>query len=126
VLVLAENAPASVPWYHPAFEVLQETPYTFRDTTEFSNAPNRGGTSGSLLLLNHWIETVPNPKPSNAAIVNTHDALMRRIRAFQKERGLLPNLVAVDFYGVGDVIAVARELNDQPWPAASSRAAMEH
>jgi hypothetical protein len=70
VLVMAEHNSAGVPWYHPAFEVMQETPYSFRDTTEFSEKPNRGGTSGSLLLMNHWIETTPLPKPSNAEIVN--------------------------------------------------------
>jgi len=114
VLVMAENQSAGVPWYHPAFEVLQETPYGFKDPSEFSNRPNRGGTGGSLLLMNHWIESVPSPKPSDAAIVNAHDALMKRIRAFQRERGRLPNLVAVDFYGTGDLIAVARELNEAP------------
>ena len=67
VLVMAENNSAGVAWYHPAFEVLQETPYTFHDPSEFSNRPNRGGTKGSLLLMNHWIDTTPAPKPSNAA-----------------------------------------------------------
>ncbi len=111
VLVLAENEWAGVDWYHPSFEVLQETPYGFRDPSEFSNQPNRGGTAGSLLLMNHWIETTPMPKPSNAAIVNAHDALLARIRAFERTRGRVPNLVAVDFYGTGDLIQVVRELN---------------
>jgi len=117
VLVMAENQSAGVDWYHPALEVLQETPYTFHDPAEFSNRPNRGGTSGSLLLMNHWIESTPMPKPSNAAIVNAHDALLARIRAFRRERGRLPNLVAVDFYDVGDLIPVVRELNAAPLAA---------
>jgi hypothetical protein len=111
VLVMAENHWEGVDWYHSAFEVMQETPYEFRDPSQFSNHANRGGASGSLMLLNHWIETVPMPKPSNAEIVNSHDALMKRIRAFRRERGRLPNLVAVDFYRVGDLIPVVRELN---------------
>jgi hypothetical protein len=112
VLVLAENVATGVDWYHPAFEVLQETPWEFHDPSEFSNRPNRGGTAGSLLLMNHWIESTPMPKPSNAAIVNARAALLKRIRAFRRERGRLPNLVAVDFYGTGDLIAVVRELNE--------------
>lgn len=116
VLVMAENASAGVPWYHPAFEVMQETPYGFKDESEFSNRPNRGGTSGSLLLMNHWIETVPMAKPSNAAIVNAHDFLLRRARACQRQRRHIPNLVAVDFYGVGDLFQVVRELNGIPPP----------
>jgi hypothetical protein len=113
VLVMAENHCEGVPWYHLAFDVLQETPYTFHEPSEFSNRPNRGGTGGSLYMMNHWIETTPSPKPSNAAIVNAHDALLARVRAFQRERGHLPNLVAVDFYGTGDLIQVVRELNDR-------------
>ena len=50
VVVFAENDSGEVPWYHPAFEVFQETPYRFKDPAEFSNQPGRGGTSGSLLL----------------------------------------------------------------------------
>ena len=124
VLVMAENLPADVDWYHRAFDVLQETPYEFKDPSQFSNRPNRGGTSGSLYLLNHWIETVPMPKPSNAEIVNARDALLARIRSFQRERGHLPNLVAVDFYGSGDLIPVVRELNARPAATSGARAAV--
>jgi hypothetical protein len=111
VLVMAENASEGVDWYHPAFQVLQETPYTFKDPSEFSNRPNRGGKGGSLYLMNHWIETTPMPKPSNAAIVNAHDALLARINAFRRARGHLPNVVAVDFYATGDLVQVVREVN---------------
>jgi hypothetical protein len=111
VLVMAEHNSAGVPWYHPAFEVMQETPYEFRDTTQFSEVPNRGGTSGSLLLMNHWIETVPMPKPSNAEVVNSYDFLLRRARRCQQTRGHVPNLVAVDFYGTGDLMRVVQTLN---------------
>jgi hypothetical protein len=114
VLVMAENNSAGVAWYHPAFDVLQETPYTFKDPSEFSNRPNRGGTSGSLVLMNHWIESVPAPKPSNAAIVNAREALLARLRAFKRERGRLPNLLAVDFYATGDLISLVREINEGP------------
>ena len=115
VLVMAENDTAGVDWYHPAFEVMQETPYAFHDPSEFSNRPNRGGTGGSLLLMNHWIESTPMPKPSNAAIVNAHDCAARSASARSgASAGGCPNLVAVDFYGVGDLIAVVRELNERP------------
>jgi hypothetical protein len=121
VLVMAENQVEGVPWYHKAFEVMQETPYEFHDPSEFSNKANRGGTAGSLLLLNHWIETTPMPKPSNAAIVNARDALLSRVRACERMRGHMVNLVAVDFCGVGDLISVARELNERPVGAIAKR-----
>ena len=51
------------------------TPSTNRPT--FSCRPNRGDTTGSLFQINHWIETTPAPKPTNAALVNAYDALRR-------------------------------------------------
>jgi hypothetical protein len=111
ILVLGENDTRGVPWYHPVFQVVQETPYKFRAPAEFSCKPNRGGTSGSLFQINHWIETLPAPKPSNAAIVNAHEVLLKRARRCQKERGRLPNILAVDFARTGDLLGVADELN---------------
>jgi len=111
VLVLGENATPGVPWYHSAFEVVQETPYTFHDEKSFSCAANRGGTKGPLFQINHWIETTPTPKPSNAEIVNARGFLLARARQCQKERGRLPNILAVDFALTGDVVGVAAELN---------------
>ena len=70
VLVLTESGRPGIAWIHPAFEVMQETPYHFKEPSELSCAPNRGGTQGSLFLMNNWIDTTPAPKPSNAAVVN--------------------------------------------------------
>ena len=109
--MLGENDTEGVAWYHPAFEVVQETPYKFIAPEEFSCRPNRGGTSAPLFQINHWIETLPAPKPSNAAIVNAHDFLLRRARQCQQERHKLPNILAVDFAMTGDVVGVAAEMN---------------
>jgi hypothetical protein len=111
VLVLAEADSRGVPWYHQAFAVMQETPYHFTAPEEFSCVPNRGGSEGSLFQLNHWIDTTPAPRPSNAEIVNTREFLLGRARRCQAERGKLPNVLAVDFVMTGDVFGAAAELN---------------
>lgn len=112
VVVTLESGRKGVPWLHPAYEgLVQETPYRFLQPSEMSCAPNRGGTVGSLFLMNNWIETTPSPRPSNAAIVNAYDALLARARQCRKERGRLPNLIAVDFYRTGALFGVARTLN---------------
>jgi hypothetical protein len=111
LVVFGENDTAGVAWYHPAFESFQETPYTFRAPEALSCRPNRGGTTGPLFLVNHWIETTPTPRPSNAEIVNAHDFLLARARRCEKERGKRPNILAVDFAMTGDVVGVAAELN---------------
>jgi hypothetical protein len=61
--------------------------------------------------MNHWIETTPAPRPSNAQIVNAYDALLGRARACEQERGMMPTIIAVDFYRTGDLFRVVNELN---------------
>jgi hypothetical protein len=111
LVVFGENDTTGVSWYHPAFQTIQETPYTFHTLEELSCRPNRGVTTAPLFQINHWIETTPTPRPSNAAIVNAHDFLLARAQKCQKERGQLPNILAVDFAMTGDVVAVAAEMN---------------
>ncbi|HET7294350.1 MAG TPA: hypothetical protein VFM88_18140 [Vicinamibacteria bacterium] len=111
VLVLTESGTPGVPWIHPAFEVMQETPYHFKGPDEMSCAPNRGGSEGSLFLINNWIDTTPAPKPSNAAIVNAYDALLSRARDCERSRRRRPTVIAVDFYRTGALFRVARALN---------------
>jgi hypothetical protein len=117
LVVFSESGRTGVPWLRPAFETLQETPYTFHRPEDFSCAPNRGGTQGSLFQINHWIDTAPTPLPKNATIVNAYDFLLERVRRCQAERGRLPNVVAVDFYRTGDLFRVVRALNDVGAPA---------
>jgi hypothetical protein len=93
---------------------MAETPYTFHEPEQFSCRPNRGTPRGGLFLINHWIETTPTPRPSNAQIVNRRDVLVRRARQCQRERGMTPSILAVDFAGIGDVVGAARELNGLP------------
>ena len=111
VLVLTESGRPGVAWIHPAFEVMQETPYHFERPSELSCAPNRGGTAGSLFLMNNWIDTTPAPRPSNAAIVNAYDALVARAKECQAERGRRPTVIAVDFYRTGELLRAVRTLN---------------
>lgn len=111
VVVFIESGREGVPWLRPAFKNFRETPYSFKSPESFSCAPNRGGDTGSLFLLNHWIETTPTPKPSNASIVNSYPSLMQRALKCRDERRHVPNIVAMDFYRTGDVFRVVNELN---------------
>jgi hypothetical protein len=124
VLMLAENngGGAAIPWYHPGYEaLLQETPYSFHrpaqltdpDKLEASCVPNRGPADAPLFLVNHWIDSSPAPRPSNAAKVNTREAILNRVHACEDQRDLLANLIAVDFYREGDLFGAVSELNNE-------------
>ena len=115
VLVLAENRAGGAPWIHHQPAVMQETPFHFGTAAELEAAascePNRGGTAGSLLLVNHWVDTTPAPRATIARAVNAREFLGRRIERCRTVRRMLPNVVAVDFYRLGDAAQVVDELN---------------
>jgi hypothetical protein len=120
VIFMAENKAGVEPWYRNGYDdVIQETPYHFTDPAELTDAkqvpqsckPNRGPADAPLFLMNHWIDTSPSPRPSNAEQVNAYRPLLRRARECERKRGQPVNLVAVDFYATGDLFKVVDKLN---------------
>ena len=111
VIVFIESGRPGIGWLRPAFESVRETPYTFHKPEEFTCAANRGGDSGSLFLLNNWIDTTPAPRPSNALLVNSFAALSQRALLCAQERDHMPNIIAVDFYRTGDLLRVVDQIN---------------
>ncbi|MCU0650142.1 MAG: hypothetical protein MUF00_19300 [Gemmatimonadaceae bacterium] len=120
VLVFLESGATGVPWMRPTYESFQETPYAWPTLEAMTCASNRGPATAPLFLLNHWVETTPTPKPSNAALANAFAALDGRAKRCEAERRRVPTLLAVDFYRTGDLISVARALNGLP-PSPPSR-----
>jgi hypothetical protein len=120
---MAEHHTGELPWYHQAFEMMQETPYTFHAPGEFSCKANRGDAASPLFLINQWIETTPAPRPSNARLVNAEAALLERAQECRRVRGKRPNVIAVDFAATGDVVHAAAVLNglEKPQLSASTR-----
>jgi hypothetical protein len=110
LLVLAENEGGSAPWYIPAFDLVQDTPYEFEEPGDFSCRSGRGSAASPLFMVNHWLTGV-TPDPESAGEVNAYEVLMARAEACRDERGHLPNILAVDFYANGDLFAVVDELN---------------
>jgi hypothetical protein len=117
LLVMAEkdNGDGEYPWYHDGFELAQETPYTFHSAAELTDhaascVPNRGTPAASVFQMNHWVEKLPR-SPDLAAKVNAFDLLKARADACRRARGLLPNLLPVDYYDEGQVLQVAKALN---------------
>ena len=119
VVVLAEHDSGTVPWYHEAYGgILQETNYNWPLASQITDpaswpascAPNRGGRTGSLFLMNHWSPPVA-PSPAGSAVVNATNVLVGRARACRAARGLMPTIVAVDMFQSGGLFAAVRQLN---------------
>jgi hypothetical protein len=67
-----------------------------------SSRRNRGDPDVWLFLMNHRVSASDAaPDPAIAVDVSRRDVIVVRARACQRERRLMPNYVAVDFYGVG-------------------------
>jgi hypothetical protein len=119
VVMLAEHDSGTVPWYHEAYNgILQETAYTWATPDLITNpanwpascAPNRGGTTGSLFLMNHWSPPVA-PTPAGSAVVNATNTIVGRATTCRSVRGLMPTIVAVDMFQSGGLLEAVRQLN---------------
>jgi hypothetical protein len=105
------GAPEAPDWYTSFYDVGFDTPYAFREPSEFSCDVLRGEAGADLFLINHWISD-PFPSRTGAEEVNTADALRARVADCEAAHGRLPTVLAVDFSAVGDVVAVAAGLNE--------------
>jgi hypothetical protein len=122
VVVLDEHRAGAASWLHlDYFGIVQETAYSWDPATlitdpanwQSSCAPNRGGTVGSLFLMNHWSPPTPRPQPDPVADaqVNATGVLVGRARACETVRGLLPTIVAVDQFRTGGLFDAVKQLN---------------
>ena len=119
LFVMYEKGPgdSSAPWYHNGFELTQETPYSFKNQSELSSPascrPNRGTASSPLFQVNNWIDAVP-PPPGSGAKSNAYRPLLLRLQRCRRVRGLVPNIVGVDFYNQGRALAAVNVINGLP------------
>jgi hypothetical protein len=125
VVMLAESSKVTgIPYFRSAYEgILQETPYTWPTRDEITKKslldascrPNRGGTTGSLFLMNHWFPAT-GANDTDAKVVNATSALVNRGTACFKRRKRVPNLLAVDRFKVGGLVTAAKKLNAELGP----------
>lgn len=113
LVIFAENAgPGSPPWYQSAYEWFQETPYAWTSVDEMTCAPNRGTSGNPFMLINHWVGFAP-PDPGKAGSqVNLDGVLEARVEQCIEDRGVLPNVVAVDFAERGALISFVEKFNE--------------
>lgn len=107
VFVMVEEDGGDVPWLHDGFTFTQETPFSFRSPADFSCEPNRGRDDSPLFQVNHFI----TPALGRNGSINDLDVLLPRLQQCQDERGLVPNLVAIDFWEQGDALEAVDIVN---------------
>lgn len=110
VVILTEEGPATRPWNHPYLQTAFDTPFAVKQPAGFTCSVGRGQAGNDLFVLNHFL-TNPIGSAKQASLVNFNPLLLDRALQCQTERQHLPNLIAVDFYDLGDVLAVTDTLN---------------
>jgi hypothetical protein len=113
VVVLTEkDADGTVPWYLDGFSFVQDTPLGATKLSQLSCRANRGTADSPLLMLNHWADTFPPSVRANVPF-QREQAILDRAHRCARERGLPVNLIAVDHYDRGGLIAAVKQLNDE-------------
>lgn len=112
VVFLLEHASggATSPWLIDSRKAVQDTPYSFTKTSQFSCKTFRGPRDASLFLVNHWLSNYSS-RVTDARTVNAETVLLPRVERCRDERGQIPNYVAVDNYDQGDLLTVVDRLN---------------
>ena len=111
LVVGAESQGPPPAWYHHAWDLWFDTPYSFDSIAAFSCELNRGDLDCPLFLVNHWVSD-PLSTEANAIEANAHAVLMDRALTCRDEQARPINLLAVDHYAVGDLFTVVEALNE--------------
>ncbi len=111
MIVLTERTPSGeYPWNNDGFAWVQDTPLGATRPEQLSCARTRGTADSPLLLMNHWIDRYPPSPAANRSILR-EEAIVRRARRCRRERGMLPTLIATDFYDEGELVRAVQRLN---------------
>ena len=112
VVVLMENhgGGTTYPWLLQGFDWVQDTPYENPTLADLSCRLERGSPDHPILLVNHWLGGY-RKLVTDARRVNARGVLLPELRRCERERGQLPNFVAVNFYDQGDLLPVIDKLN---------------
>lgn len=114
VIVFAQGQGGGEPsWYLDLFNQSWDTPYAAKTPEELKCSLGRGNRSRPFWVMNHFLTDAVGGKPELAEQVNFNPFLMERVRRCEEEVGRLPNVIAVDFYEVGDLMKTVNDLNAQ-------------
>lgn len=106
------------PWLHHVWDFATENRYSNHSRKDFDTRFNRGDSTQSLFLLNHFIthRKFGVGMRDSALVANQSCNVLAHALNVWSEKGHFPNFVAVDFVDVGDAKAAVDALNAR-WDA---------
>jgi len=110
VMMERHGGGSAYPWLLPAFRYVQDTPFTNPTVADLRCDRERGTGDSPLLLVNYWLANFGS-LVSDARTINALGVLGPYLARCEKERGMLPNFVAVNFFDEGDLFRAVDQLN---------------
>mmetsp|Transcript_12502 Transcript_12502/g.15849 ORF Transcript_12502/g.15849 Transcript_12502/m.15849 type:complete len:439 (-) Transcript_12502:189-1505(-) len=112
-----ENAQGCTPRIAEYFNTVIETQYSFKDVDAVSDSsescwPFRGVDGRKdFYSINNFVTGPLGPSKLAAQTINKEAYLKKRLLDCEAVTGYVPNIIAVDFWQIGDVVKVVQEVN---------------
>ena len=108
-----DDASSSQNWYHYVWEYAVETHYSVGNINDFTCDFNRGDPLNDLCIFNHFVTnaTLGYGLYNESNDVNANPFFINRALNCQTQTNKFPNFVTVDYYELGDGLAVVDQLN---------------
>jgi hypothetical protein len=108
-----DDASSSQNWYHYVWDYAAETHYSVGTINDFTCDFNRGDPLNDLFIFNHFVTdaNLGYGLYNESNDVNANPFFITRVLDCQNQTNKFPNFVTVDYYELGDGLAVVDELN---------------
>ena len=108
-----DDASSSQNWHHYVWEYAVETHYSVGNINDFTCDFNRGDPLNDLFIFNHFVAdaTLGYGLYNESNDVNANPFFINRAQNCQTQTNKFPNFVTVDYYELGDGLAVVDQLN---------------
>jgi len=110
MVVLTDRDGGGFPGYLPVWDWAWDNDWDNKAVADLNCDVNRGSGSNSLFIMNHFL-TNPLASEDLASQINFNPFFNEQAFRCQTERDHRPNFVTVDFFDIGDVFDVVRDLN---------------
>ncbi len=112
LVVFAEQHGGAPLWFHPSFDDVKDTTFRAVKPNQLTCLTVRGPRDAPLFVLNNWLATSP-PEEREAEVLNDQGFIVDRARRCADEQHQRVNVVAVNFWETGAVLAAVDELNER-------------
>jgi hypothetical protein len=130
---ISQNRRSGYAWYPKLTDIGRDTDYDFKTTDQLTDPANHWNSCrptpwgaagrGRILVMQHFVTPTTTGSRSASTVVNQRDVIVPRALRCRDRHGVMPSIVLVDYYELGDVVGAVRALNDRyvPPPPGSSQ-----